>query len=982
MSSRPRTLSLLSAALVLASCYNGTDESLEPPISPSPQPGSPDAEEAIMPRGTSLFIEVVDPDGAPIGRARVTLSLPVTPPEGATPVRAPSDRRVTRPQGARSADRVEFRTDPAGRVLLEELERYVGDRVVATVEARGYAPASVVLEGVTPDAHMGARVVLLPVAASTAFDSRSGVLLVHEGLRVEIPADGLVDADGAPFDGIAELSVVPFDSTNQALQHPGPLTATREDGSATFLRSLGMAEVHLTHEGEPLQLRPGAQARLELPLPAALQADPDASRRPQVGQEIAAWWFDHVEGKWKEEGAGTVIEATDRPGELAWVTDVAHFTWWNVDEPWWNHSCLLVTVFMDGMPVQGVTVQVKGLWGQSQPQVTDANGEVCTAMAIGEVGTVYIGGDNMWLVPPFEVMGKPEAAACDGNGNACQAVPVDLNPNDLECELGQYYECAYTGPNGTDGVGECHGGKIWCGPDHKWEADCTGQQLPEPEDPQTDADENCNGDGHDGMIECPEEGLVVACYDGPGGTMDVGDCQQGTKKCILDNGSLIWGPCIGEITPDAEQCATAADESCDGNPGCGLTTWTRNGGDEQVQSIHAVAIGSNDDIFVLGRGAGTMKWQGQDVPSVDLGDTEQTFLARIMPDGQLDSIVALGPDVRGELELAVRGDDQVFVAATLAGANGGPGLFMGLDACPQALGLDADGLVFAFTGTTCAQMRVLGGSSGPAIPSAVAVAGDRVYVAGAFGGTLGSLQTADNTDDAFVLGLAAADLAGPVQLGMQFASDWASYELNRPALAATVDDFAVVFAYGGQVKLGGKDYFAGIGGSTMLARIGHDGQVLWATSIGDGAVGGYAVALDSQGAATVAADFGAGLQVAQWREPLGANWSETMADAAMIQPELGGARLAVASDDRVVLQASKAGAAYMRKWTRGGVTDWEHSAGGPGTSDGFGVAVSPIDRATVVVGRMNGDITFPDNFMMPNVEPGDTVDGYVVKLQP
>lgn len=983
MISRPRVLSVLSTFVVL-SCYGGTDSAEQMPTAPNPPDDA--SGEPQMPRGTSLFLQVVDSQGNPISRATVTLPLPLPlpPPEAPTPLRAEGrpDRVVQR--GAQYLDRVEYRTDPAGNLLMEELEQYIGDRLVAKVEARGYAPASVVLEGVTSGAHMGARAVLLPIAASAAFDTRNGTLIEHEGLRVEIPANGVVDQDGEVFDGIAEISVVPFDSTDRSLVLPGPLTATRTDGTPTFLRSLAMAEVSLSHEGSPLQLAPWASAHVEIPLAQALMADPNPARRPQVGQKIEAWWFDLDKGTWQEEGAGTVIAATGRPGELAWVTDVAHFTWWNVDEPWWNHSCLLVTVFEGGMPKQGVQVQVSGAWGESQAQLTDANGEACTAMAIGEVGTVYIGPENAWLVPPFEVLGQPQAAACDGNGNACQTVPVELDPDDTECEPGEAYECEYSGPPGSEGVGICHGGKRYCGLDLKWGLACEGEQLPLPEDPDSPEDENCNGDPNDGMVGCPQDGLDVACYTGMAGTLGVGECQAGTKKCFLDNGNLIWGPCIGEILPEAEQCGTPEDESCNGNPGCGLTTWTRNGGDALDQMISAVAVGSNDDVFVLGRGTGVM--QMTDPANVDLGPSGETFLAHLHPDGTVADIVSLGPDVRGELELAVRGDDQVFVTGTLQGANDKvPGVFAGMDNCPAQVGsATSDGLLLRFTGTKCQQAKVLGGADGPTIPSAVAVAGDRVYVAGAFGGTLGQLQTADIKDDAFVIGLDANDLSAPWQLQKQFASDWPSYSVNRPALAATVDGFAVVFGFGGQVDLAGQTFVPGSKGSSMLALFNHDGVAQWATVLDDHAgeelTSGYAIVLDLEGYVGVAADHGSGLRVSQWREPLGAYWTEDLPDVTMALPELGGSRLVAVSNGSVVLNASAFGHAAMRKWTQDGVGDWANQAAGPGTSDGLGVAVSPIDRSNFVVGRMIGDITFPGNVQLLNV--GDSSDGYVVKLQP
>lgn len=962
----PRHLSLLSLA-VLASCYDGAGTSESPPAITNPAPDEPEAPQ--QPSGTSLLLEVVDPEGRPIPRAAVSLPLAATDP-GLDP-----DAPTT---GVRSKRYLEFRTDPAGRVLLEDLEAVVGDRLVAKVEAREFASASVVLEGVTLGARLGARVVLVPIAAREAFDTRKGVLLEHAGVRVEIPADGVVDEQGLPFDGIAELSVVPFDSTSRLLEQPGPLTALREDKTETQLRSYGMLEASLWSEGRRLQLAQGARARIELPLPSSLRAGPAPL---QVGQTIEAWWFDLDRGLWIEEGAGQVALATGRPGELAWVADVGHFTWWNVDAPWWQHSCLLVSVHKDGAPVQGVTVQVVGQWGESKPQVTDANGEACTAMAVGEVGTMYVGPKNAPIIPPFEVMGLPEPAACSGEGGACQPLPIDLTPNDSECDPGDSYKCEYTGPEGTDGVGECEGGKRYCGIDHKWKADCEGEQLPEMEDPNTPQDENCNGDPHDGMIECPQIGDDAFCYTGPAGTFEVGECGGGQKKCIEENGNLVWGPCIGETPPDVEVCDSEEDEDCDGNPGCGEATWQVSGGDAQAQVLTSVAVGANGDVFVLGRASGVMQLGGV---MFDAGPVEQTVLAHLLPDGTAVAVVPLGASLGGELEIAVRGDQQVFVTGTLNG------VFAAQGQCPQRVSSDAsDGLLLEFDGATCERARVLGGANGPTIPSAVAVGGDRVYVAGAFGGTLEQLQTAANKDDAFVLAFAANNINAAPQLQRQFASGWPSVRVDRPALAARSDGFAVVFAFGGIVNLNGEAVPPGALGSTMLARFDADGGVVWAAKLDDYAMlptSGFGLVLDSTGAPVVAADHGAGLQVSQWREPLAPYWIEEIVDGSLPRPELGGARLALDSEDWVVMNASLlqngVDQAYMRKWNPDGVADWTHTAGDPVTmTHGLGVATSPVDRSNYVVGRMEGDVTFPGNVMI-DIGDMDAADGYVVKLQP
>lgn len=973
---RSRTGSVIPLLAALASCYQGPNNEAAPPLAVTgTDEDSPEG--ARMPLGTSLLLEVVDPQGNPIPRARVVLPLP-PPPDGAIPTLAPDNPAHLMNPVAHSSAGIEYRTDAAGRLLMEELERYVGDRLVARVEASGYAPASSVLEGVQQNAHMAARVVLVPVAVRQAFDTSQGVLVVHEGLRVEIPADGVVDENGEHIDGLVEISVVPFDSSRRALEQPGPLQATRIDGAAASLRSLGMAEVSLSRDSLPLKLAPGAKARLELPLPATL------SPMPEIGDQIEAWWYDLDAGLWREEGVGVVVPATDRPGELAWTTEVAHFTWWNVDEPWTDHSCLLVTVHEDGVPKQGITVQVIGLWGESQPQVTDANGEACTAMKRGEIGTLYVGPKNA-PITTVEVQGSQDAAACDGNGAACKGVAIDIGPNDMECEPGASYPCQYTGPEGTENVGICQTGTNFCDGQGKWTG-CSPSVVPAPaEDPNTPEDDNCNGLTDEGDASCPGLNVVAACYDGPAGTLGIGECVAGQKKCIDDGkNNLVWGGCIAAIPPDIEICDSPFDEDCDGNPGCGLSTWGLSGGDVFAQRLSAVAVGSNGDVFVLGRGAGTMTLGNK---MLNLGAIEQAVLAHVLPDGTVFGLVSLGQNLQGELEIAVRGDQQLFVTGKLAGVFAVPG-------CNAAPGDASDGLLVEFDGLVCKATRVIGGL-GETLPSAVAVGGDRVYVAGGFGGTLGSLMTNDNQDDAFVLGFDALDITKPALVQEQFAATWPSYLVNRPALAATPNGFAMVFGYAGIVTLAGKNFAPPEQlGSTLIARFDKDGLAQWAADLGgftSAPTSGYALALDAQGAITVAADHGDGLTVSQWSDPDGAHWKHVLLDSRMPLPEHGGARLATAAGGRVVLNTSKVvngvDHAYMHKWTTNGDTDWSHDAGDPdpngfGMIQGLGVAVSPVDQATYVTGRMTSNVAFPDAVLLEIVELLDQADGYLVKLQP
>lgn len=62
-------------------------------------------------------------------------------------------------------------------------------------------------------------------------------------------------------------------------------------------------------------------------------------------------------------------------------------------------------------------------------------------------------------------------------------------------------------------------------------------------------------------------GATASCYTGPAGTEDVGACQTGAQTCAPDG--MSWGPCVGDVVPQPENCATPEDEDCDGQtPAC------------------------------------------------------------------------------------------------------------------------------------------------------------------------------------------------------------------------------------------------------------------------------------------------------------------------------------------------------------------------------------------------------------------------------
>lgn len=57
-------------------------------------------------------------------------------------------------------------------------------------------------------------------------------------------------------------------------------------------------------------------------------------------------------------------------------------------------------------------------------------------------------------------------------------------------------------------------------------------------------------------------GSTHACYDGPAGTLGVGQCTAGTQSCAA---SGVFGECHGTVGPETEICGDGLDQDCDGS---------------------------------------------------------------------------------------------------------------------------------------------------------------------------------------------------------------------------------------------------------------------------------------------------------------------------------------------------------------------------------------------------------------------------------
>ncbi len=180
--------------------------------------------------------------------------------------------------------------------------------------------------------------------------------------------------------------------------------------------------------------------------------------------------------------------------------------------------------------------------------ICKAGTQVCNAD-----GTAY-GACMGEITPQTESCLTVEDDDCDGqineDGMGCVCVPNTT----VNC---------YTGPAMTEGVGACIGGTKACNAQGTAYGPCVGEVVPVAETCNTPTDDDC-----DGVINESGAGCVCVpnttgpCYTGPMGTENVGICKGGTHACNAQG--TAYGPCVGEILPNAETCNTPTDDDCDG----------------------------------------------------------------------------------------------------------------------------------------------------------------------------------------------------------------------------------------------------------------------------------------------------------------------------------------------------------------------------------------------------------------------------------
>ncbi len=372
-----------------------------------------------------------------------------------------------------------FVTNEQGFFSIGEL--CAGERVTVSADREGFTRT----QGIFSPAGTATSYIalsMLPVETIGAIEAEvGGRVTAPSGAIVDLPAGGIVDADGHSVTGVIDVELTYLDPSNIAALEasPGDFNALRADGTLAMIESFGMIDVTLRQGDALLNLADGAEATIEIPVPAV-----SIDNAPS---DVPLWTYDFDRGLWVEEGA---LVATDLGGAIAYSGTVGHFSWWNADQVY-DTTCLHVCVQdRDGRPVAGAVVVATGLDYNGQSQAT-TGADGCADLAVkrdARVSVTAIGvgfrADPITVDTPTEAMqpGDPECLPTDTlilNRAVAQIIlEWSDSPRDLDSHLiGPSGHVSYVNRR-TLRVGQpLRSGRKRPGGDHPWDAPRGAVQL-------------------------------------------------------------------------------------------------------------------------------------------------------------------------------------------------------------------------------------------------------------------------------------------------------------------------------------------------------------------------------------------------------------------------------------------------------------------------------------------------------------------------
>lgn len=377
-----------------------------------------------------------------------------------------------------------------------------------------------------------------------------------------------------------------------------------------------------------------------------------------------------------------------------------------------------------------------------------------------------------------------------------------------------------------------------------------------------DEDESSGGAATTGgtFAEC-EPGEVDACaYGGPPETQGVGACRAGARTCGEGG---VWGSCVGEVVPAAEDCRSEVDEDCDGRAACdGEVVWVRGFGEEKGGAPGAVTV-SSISVDAAGRA-----WiVGQFSESLQLG--EQTWRAQYLSsfmmvgiDGDGAPMYSFGDEQVGAFgrghEVATGGGSRLAIAA----GNQGPTQIHAESASYTSNQSTSAGVVGVMT---TAGEYLWSRALRPEHDASVSIRGlafdgaGNLWVGGNFG--YGDLAIGTNDKpavlanhggvDAFLIRMTAeGEIAWSVGYG-----DAQSQSINDIAIDPDGNVW-LVGGFAGKLEFSGNSLFSSANQDMFIVKLDANGVWQWGRSYGDtNGQSFYGIEIDRHGNAVVVGQY-------------------------------------------------------------------------------------------------------------------------------
>ncbi|WP_339624910.1 hypothetical protein [uncultured Winogradskyella sp.] len=218
------------------------------------------------------------------------------------------------------------------------------------------------------------KVNIMLLAATVVGTVNSGTpQTVTMGNGSSVSFDGnFIKEDGSEYTGAIDVIMHRLDPTDEdmPMQMPGMLYAENEDGAERMLQTLGMLAIELRGtNGEDLNLAEDSTSDIRIPVDPSLMAIAPAT--------IPLWYFDEVNGYWKEEGQATL------QGSM-YIGTVSHFSFWNCDIPAEAITLCVTTTDQDNNAYANLLVSITSTTFGTTYGYTNENGEVCGFVPSGE----------------------------------------------------------------------------------------------------------------------------------------------------------------------------------------------------------------------------------------------------------------------------------------------------------------------------------------------------------------------------------------------------------------------------------------------------------------------------------------------------------------------------------------------------------------------------------------------------------------------